>query len=600
MLYKSHFNWGKLTMDETRMLTEYLKTQVGFRGNLVTIDEFLDNPYYLGNVYTGIFGYWRRRLRDLYPNELITSTSYVVLSGCIGAGKSTISKIIMAYDMYKISMMKSPEKFFGIMATSGYKLKCFNVFSYKAAPMAQELDNLIHGRPVGDGGNFSPYFRDQMKYGNHFLRNLKVVTSSRVKDLISDDVPGFILSEVNDCKKEVAEAVLHQAENRLWARFPTGKNVFNHYIIDSSARSTSSITDEFIKDNPSAKNAWICKPAFWESREGMGMFGAHGYFKLYLGDSRYSPFVVKNEDDINRLELDPDQLLEVPMEYWDQAVGSTGMHLQTFIQDVCGKSTSSSFRFFTEPERVFNSLSLPMKTPELVKLDFYDKYDTLYDKLIDAVSTIPKSKKLYIGIDCGTNHDLFGLAVGYADGVTRYNENDGGKLDYLNIKIPIAIGISRYEGQETAINKVHDFILRLADDFAIGCVYTDQYQSQSLRQVLIQNKIQAECISIDRDDSAYMTLKRWIYMGLLELPKSDLVHHELMGLVRTFERGRYKVEKPRDGISHGDVVAAITHVVDQIVNLGPKEVLSDSRMSKLKYTQILESASKPKLIRPMM
>lgn len=216
-------------------LTQYL-VDYSFKKTPVTIDQFLDDPYYLGNYYTGIFPFWRKKLRELFPNNLVTASSYVVLTGAIGIGKSSISKIIIAYDIYKMSLLKNIPKFYQSMFKQGYHIKCYNTKLEKAAPMVAELNDLFFGGSV-------PYFRDQIKYGNPLLNHLTITSCSKKEHMVSDDVAGFILSEMNEIKPELADSIMKLAENRLWSRYRAGQNIMNHLIIDSSARNEGSVVN---------------------------------------------------------------------------------------------------------------------------------------------------------------------------------------------------------------------------------------------------------------------------------------------------------------------------------------------------------------------
>ena len=585
--------------------TSYLIQKIGFRGDLVDIDTFLDDPYFLGNVFkteydskgrvvTGIFPYWREYLRELFPNRLLSKSSYVVHTGCIGAGKSTVGKVILLYDTYKYSRMKSIQKFTGNMLDKGCTLKMFSVAKYKIFPDYDEMRDIILGGAC-------PYFKDELKYGNTFLKNMHISLASDQKSLVSEDVFSFLMSELNEMKPEKAEICLKLAEQRLWSRFRSGQNVASHLIMDSSARNEGSVIDKFITDNPNSKDAVVVRPTHWDSRKGMGIYPNEDtksdWLDLYLGDSRFSPFLIEDQRDIARLNLDVDQILKVPPMYYTQVKGTTGKLLESFIQDVCGKSTSSSFRFIRDSIKIVDAMKIEKTYPDVVKMDFFDPEDNLWNILKDDVMKLPKDRRLFIGLDAGTSSDLFGMAIGYADGLKRINEADGGKLDYMTFKIPIAIGLSRYDDQETNYSKVHDFILRLSEDYDVAMVWTDQYMSTPVRHIFIQNGLNSERKSIDINDSAYMSFKQYLYQGLIELPKSEQLQYEISGLVREQKGSYMHVYKPRDERGHGDVCSAVVQVIDGMISLGPKEVLLESRMNMGKLASMYENRSAPRTIK---
>lgn len=575
-------------------LTRVMIDQIGFKDDLVDIDTFLDDPYYLGN-YINVYPYWRKKLRELFPNKLITSSSYVVFTGAIGIGKSAIAKVIMAYDVYKMSKLISAPKFYKADFKKGYYIKCYNVTKDKAWKTAQEYKEMFFGSEI-------PYFRDAIKYGNPILSNLHIEPASKLKHIISDDVLGFVLSELNDASTEVAREVMSESEHRLVSRFRAGMNFMNHLILDSTARNEGSVIDEFIQNSPLAQGAFKIRASHWEAKEGTGLYGNHGYFKLYLGDSNNKPRIIRTGENITN--LDPDQVMEVPMEFYNEVYGANRETMNVFIQNICGRSTVSAYKFITEDSLITKAQVIPWKSDDIISVDFFQEDDTIYDKLrYDIIDNIPNDRKLFIGLDCGVATDLFGLAVAYSDGVKRFNTSDGGGLDLLNICVPIAVGISRYEDQETPINKVHDFILRLNEDYEIGGIFMDQYQSTEVKQILIQNGLKAEIVSIDRDDSAYVTFKRYLTQGLIKLPENERLHTELSKLDRLQQgdTNKFKVSMQRDGISHGDMAAAVVQVVSQMIILGPEETLSVQREKTTHLADLYENLNKsPRMIRSMI
>jgi hypothetical protein len=77
-------------LDSDTML-QLLKNEIGFKFEMPDILTFCDDDYYMGKIlydkYKGksrVYPYWREVLQELYPNNLTTKSSYLVLSGCIG------------------------------------------------------------------------------------------------------------------------------------------------------------------------------------------------------------------------------------------------------------------------------------------------------------------------------------------------------------------------------------------------------------------------------------------------------------------------------------------------------------------------------------
>jgi phage terminase large subunit-like protein len=141
---------------------------------------------------------------------------------------------------------------------------------------------------------------------------------------------------------------------------------------------------------------------------------------------------------------------------------------------------------------------------------------------------IPIEKRLYIGIDLGVVSDRTGFAIAYFD--DYYKVGDGYEP---KIKVPVALTISRLPGQETSIHKIKDLIFAISNVRDISMVCMDQYQSTQIRQDCNLAKIRAVLSSVDRTTDPYNFLKRMIYMGMVELPKSRILQFELGNLIDT-------------------------------------------------------------------
>jgi phage terminase large subunit-like protein len=144
------------------------------------------------------------------------------------------------------------------------------------------------------------------------------------------------------------------------------------------------------------------------------------------------------------------------------------------------------------------------------------------------IEEIPPEKRLYIGIDLGIVTDRTGFSIAYFDDYVHV-----GSGYEPRIKVPLALTISRLPGQETSIHKIKDLIFEINKVRDISMVCMDQYQSTQIRQDCNIARIKAVLSSVDRTTEPYNLLKRMIYMGLVQLPKSKVLQFELANLIDT-------------------------------------------------------------------
>jgi hypothetical protein len=170
-------------------LIKALQINLGYSPNthIPTIDEFIENDYYLGKSTDNgkaIYKFWREELRRIFPNPLQINYNTVFLRSAIGVGKSTVSRIIILYVIAKMILMDNPHKFFGLLPG-----KDLVVFFY-----AMQLDtiNAAMLSPIYPLVENSDFFKANMdptkKRGLHFKNNITIKTGSTIGKNVGLDV----------------------------------------------------------------------------------------------------------------------------------------------------------------------------------------------------------------------------------------------------------------------------------------------------------------------------------------------------------------------------------------------------------------------------
>lgn len=173
-----------------------------------------------------------------------------------------------------------------------------------------------------------------------------------------------------------------------------------------------------------------------------------------------------------------------------------------------------------------------MYSADVIKIDFYDQSDKLIYHLDSYLRHIPNDKIIYIHYDIGVTGDNTGLSIAYFDQWKYYSNSDGQKFRQPIITIPLAIGLNRYDEQETPIYKLEELILDLDKRFEIGMFSADTFASRQLMQDLSREKIPNRYISVDRSDEPYVFFKSLANNCLLNLPVNQLLKTELSDLRR--------------------------------------------------------------------
>lgn len=124
---------------------------LGYQKLPPTIEEFVTSPYYLGNTYGQgkLYSYWIPILKDIFPDEVSTNYDTIVLTGCIGSGKSTISRIIAMYTYCRLDHLKNFD-FFELAAGKNWVMSFFHTTN-------DNVENVFID-PLKEIRKESPYF----------------------------------------------------------------------------------------------------------------------------------------------------------------------------------------------------------------------------------------------------------------------------------------------------------------------------------------------------------------------------------------------------------------------------------------------------------
>ena len=108
-------------------LLEIEAQMLGYEKLPPTIEEFIESPYYLGGTYGSgkLYKYWKPILQDIFPDPITTNYSVLVLTGCIGSGKSTISRLIALYTYCRLDHLRNFD-FFGLSKGKNYVFSFFH------------------------------------------------------------------------------------------------------------------------------------------------------------------------------------------------------------------------------------------------------------------------------------------------------------------------------------------------------------------------------------------------------------------------------------------------------------------------------------------
>lgn len=540
---KRHLELGDITPSKR---IELLAKLMGYREVPPTAEEILEDEFFLGKVYGKgkQYPFWREMIRELYPDPITSSAFVVILKGAIGTGKSVGGAIpIMGVDLVRLSYLEDPAGFFGLMSDmTPWTLRFFNINLAKCGE--------IFTSPFMHMIEISPYWQEYRERTGMFLpQNLQVHSSSRARQVLSEALFGFVVSEVNFYKPEAAKDIIDTCLGRNTSRFEFGSKLLCHGVLDSSDTYEDSVVETFIREGSYADRILIKHVTSWDAKKHKGYYFQSGSFEVYLGDSTIRPFIM--EGSFDREKLDPERILVCPREIYQEAKSD----LIKTLQDKAGYSVMSGDLFFTNSDILDRHYTLPNTLSESYTISSSVTTPIIeYIGVSNILSALDTDRPVYARLDLGVSHDAAGIALVQFSHIKETKRNDGKIIKHRCFNVPVAFALDRPAGDETIISRIRDFFIELNDYIDIRILSTDQYQSTQLRQELKLAGIDVKQISVE-SDYAYTIYKLLLLEDRIKCVESKLVDSEFKNLVR---KGNNVDHKPT---STKDVVDAIVGAV---------------------------------------
>lgn len=383
----------------------------------------------------------------------------------------------------------------------------------------------------------SPYF------GN--LYNLKkgqirlVAAGPKSNTIIGLNVVANIMSEIGHINPRDGVARVNEILTRVESRFRNKRFNFTISICDSSAKDEDNRAVKSFEEGCPPSELKIVKPKHWEVRPELYFSETTEMFKLYLGDAVREPYIIEDENDILRENLDTDRIIEVPV----SAKYRFMTDMLRGIRDICGESFSYENKFFKTITHLVSCSKIQNMAPEKITVDFYDKTDSIFDKVSSMVYRIPRGSNLYVHTDIGLSVDQCGVCCCMFDKEVMI----GGSL-LPTFKFPFMFVLSRKKGQATSLDHIFQFIQDLIKHGYYVTYSADSFASAGIFQMCERNSIPYKSISADKTMDAYNMFKNVINTDRAELVKHNTLLREASEVVVSYngKAGEHmKVDHPQ-------------------------------------------------------
>lgn len=502
---------------------------LGYRTMPPRISEFLTDDYYAKFKGDSLYPFWWDVLKDFYCGDspFYTSKLFSFWGGSVGIGKSTISQIVLAYNLVRGCCMKD---WFALnkleKLSTSLAIMCFNT----TLPKSEEA----FCKPLRSFLKAIPFLNEhKKKYGENSLANrVKVLAGSEGDHGLSICLYSACASEINSFSFAKGSDILDKSFQRISSRNFNSIGQTANIIIDAQAMPGEPIGDMWLEKSGNIRNCFKLNAPHWRVRSDLYKKNSpeSPWFYVYAGDETRSPTVMDegfNPDSNPDKTYDRDRFLLVPYELKNEFLSDTRLALA----QKGGITTGSSDRFLPDKEEVIKKFVLPQEFEDVYTLDFYKDSDYCKIFLPKILDVIPKDVKIAVHIDIGLTGDKLGFAIGYCSSA-KYTDIDGKKTFKGKYHIPVCFAIKNKPGQENNIVALTQLIVSLSKVRDLIRASADSFQSRNLKQSLLLEGIDFETISMDRPVSNYCLFKNLLMQGDVELPKNSLLLSEALGLSR--------------------------------------------------------------------
>jgi hypothetical protein len=507
----------------------------GYTKNPVSIDEFIDDPEFLKPfLQDSIYPYWRKEFRKIYPSPHFSPYWLVCLRGSIGAGKSTIACVGIAYDLYKLLCLRSPQREYKLVPTDKIVFSLINrTLTLSSDVIWSKLSQMFMTSPFFTRLIGSGLTRKKSKDDTLFPNRIDFVLGSRVGHTLGMAVHSAIISEANfsvieDQMYDVFNSLIRRMESRFMGR---GGVLPGKVWLDSSESDKFSVVNKIVDSYKHASGVYVSQRAIWEVKP-IPYSGEK--FWVYCGsDVRRADII--NEQNKFLITQEPENCIEVPIEYQQSFEADLG----SSIRDIAGRSTVSSMKLFRLRDKLAAACNVTMLFPEAFQLDFDNDGDQIFDYAQQSkyfTNPVNSHVPRYIHIDIGISGDRLGIAASYVAGFTDRKYRDPNTMQDIVDNVPLfvtewAFGIEPRPGKQIPLFKVRGFVIWLSrQGYPIAEVTCDGFQSTDLLQILTKEGFNTQVISVDRTVEPYTTMRSIIYEGRGSIPANSILQRELIEL----------------------------------------------------------------------
>lgn len=537
-------------------------------GNVISIDEFVKDDYYLGVTGQDLYPKWLADLKEFYKGQYTEA----IISGSIGSGKTSWTEFALLRMFYELTMLKDPQSTFGLMPGSEIVLVCFN-----------RDDGLA--RRVTYGGvkaklEQSSYFKDiGCKIGKsetvYPASNISIIAvSARSAKALGRNVFGGIIDETDFLdgssisgkeraiapgEKPFAERLHSSILRRMKSRYDRVGVMPGKLMMSSSAKNVDSFTNRRIGLAINDPSVFCRDYAIYDVKP------AHHFspvrFWVLVGNAQIRHQILTDEEYEGlgkagraKKEREGCKFIHVP----DNFRADFERNIEDSIRDIGGIVTVSVSIFIQLRDKIYEAIDPGLKHPVKTEVWVTDKpppidWSMLCHKVekrlelgyretsLEPIRHPESLRHVHIDLSLG-RQDAAGLCIAHVVDVIDVERRGADGHIYVEpaplIEVDLLLRIEAPRNGEIDIGSVRGLVYHFMDHgFSFGFASMDSFQSAESLQKFRQQGIAAEVISVDSKYDPYDYLKLALYEGRVSYYRYPWLLTELEKLERDLTKG---------------------------------------------------------------
>jgi len=487
----------------------------------------------------------------------LNSGKYVecVLTGGIGAAKTTLAIYTLAYQLYVLSCLADAHKLFDLDPSS----EILMVFQSINKNLAKDVDYKRFRDIIGASPYFTQVFpfdasrESDMQFPNYII--VKPVAGQDTA-AIGQNVIGGIIDEVNFMALveksmvsrgdtyDQAAANYNSIARRRESRFMQMGTLPGMLCLVSSRNYPGGLTDRKEEEARTNPRIYVYDKRVWQLRPERFCGDT---FRIFVGDESRKPRFV---EDAEIMPIEDEHLVQqVPVEYRPTFEND----MLAALRDISGVSTMALHPFMINTERVAACFGKVQSIASRDDCDFKTTRIELYPKRV-----INPFEPRWAHIDLAFSKDSAAFVVGHVPGFKHVQR--GANLETLpEIVLDMLLEIKPPRNGEIQFEDIRQLLYTLRDKMKlpIKWVTFDTFQSKDSMQLLHTAGFITGIRSMDADTLAYDITKQAFYDDRVSAPKHPKAMRELIRL--EIDTKKQKIDHPPAGSK--DVADSIAGVV---------------------------------------